>query len=203
MVAQGHFALAHNALCVCFAVFIADGVCHDGIVDGCFPKMGDFNVGAKSFIVPIGEFGDARQQHCGRAKFPELIGAAIFFFIEENVGYADQCAALAGIIVQGQQLEAGIFRGAESAFDFMLVAQYLQLPGGHHEFVCHLAQMILLQDVAEDFKVLGFVHSCVFPDFIEVRENAPLACLVGNEGDTHGVNLGTKVRQAFGGVALY
>ena len=104
---------------------------------------------------------------------------------------------MAGIIVQGQQLEAGIFRGAESAFDFMLVAQYLQLPGGHHEFVCHPAQMILLQDVAEDFKVLGFIHSGIFPDFIEVRENTPLACFVGNEGDAHGVNLGAEIGHAF------
>ena len=79
----------------------------------------------------------------------------------------------------------------------MFVADCLKFARSHHKVVPHTAHVIIIQDITEDFKVLGLVHSGVFTYLAEIRECTPLSRLMRNVRLLHGIDLGAVVGHTF------
>lgn len=96
-----------------------------------------------------------------------------------------------------QQLESCIVGCTQCFLDFVFVADCLKFARSHHKVVPHAAHVIIIQDITEDFKVLGLVHSGVFTYLAEIRECTPLSRLMRNVRLLHGIDLGAVVGHAF------
>ena len=159
--------------------------------------MRHFDVGMECFVIGIYKFRDTRQWHSRTAKTSELFCIDISFFFEEYVQHTDQCSSLTGIIIESQQLESGIIGGTQCLFNLMFVAESLKFTRSHHKVVTLTSHMVIIQNIPEDFKILRFVDPSVLTDFIEIREYAPLTCLMRNIRLFHRIYPCTIVRHAF------
>ena len=100
----------------------------------------------------------------------------------EDVERSDECGTLSAVVVESQQLEAGVVGGAEVALDLVLVTECLQASAGLEELACHRSHAVVAQQVAEDLEVAGLVGAGVLGNLAKIREGAPLTLLVGNDG---------------------
>ena len=99
-----------------------------------------------------------------------------------DVEGAYEGGTLAAIVIQGEELESGIMGRAQVALNLVFICQHLQASAGHQELLGLRGHSVSSQEVAEDFEVGCFVSARVLRDFLEIRECAPLALLVGDEG---------------------
>ena len=182
---------------VYFAIFIFDAVHGFGSLQGGCPEVRHFDIGMESLIVGIHEFGNACQWDGRTAEASELICVDIAFFFKEDIQKTYQCSSLTGIVIQCQQLESCIIGCTQCLFNLVFVADCLKFARSHHEVVSHAAHVIVIQDIPEDFKVLGLVYSGIFAYLAEIRECAPLSGLMRYIRLLHGIDFGTVVGHAF------
>ena len=72
VVAQSHITVVQSPFRIRFPVLVADAVRHFCVTDRRFAIMGHLDRRRKSVPVPIGELGNARQQHRRRTEFTEV-----------------------------------------------------------------------------------------------------------------------------------
>ena len=72
VVAQSHITVVQSSFHICFPVLVADAVGHFCFKNLRFTIMGHFDRRRKRVPVPIGELGNARQQHRRRTEFTEI-----------------------------------------------------------------------------------------------------------------------------------
>ena len=72
VVAQSHITVVQSPFRIRFPVLVADTIRHFCITNRRFAIMGHLNRRRKSVPVPIGELGNARQQHRRRTELPEV-----------------------------------------------------------------------------------------------------------------------------------
>ena len=103
-----------------------------------------------------------------------------------HIQQSDEGRTLATIVVERQQLEAGIILRAQIALYLILITERLETAARHEEFLSLLLHAVLTEQVAEDLKVARFVGSCIFGDLPEIGESAPLSLLMGDDGTVVG-----------------
>ena len=139
-----------------------------------------------------------RQRHGGVVKTTVFGSGDVRFAVPERIQHADQRRALAGKIVQVEQLNAAETRRAQRRFDLFLVAEHLKFAGRHEE-VFRLAQHPMFrQRLAEDFKILRLERAGVFRHLVKVRIDAPLAHFVNDDGHVEFLEVAGHVAVADG-----
>lgn len=128
--------------------------------------MGDFDFGGEGFIGGVNSFGH-EGEHGGLAGEAFVFGGGdVGFFVPEGVEHADGGGALAGEVVEVEELKAADVGSAEEGFDFLLVEEGLEFAGGHEEVVGLISHAGLDEEILEDFKIAGMEGAGVFLDFV-------------------------------------
>ena len=122
-----------------------------------------------------------RQRYGLSTEAAKLRGSHVRLGVPERIEHSDQGRALPGEIVEVEQLESAETWRAEGRFNFLLVAQCLQLAGCHQEIAGLITHVVFSERVAKDLEVLRFQHASVFGDFVEIRIHAPLANLMRDD----------------------
>ena len=161
---------------------IINSIAATGIGEFFAGSIVEFNGHNKRVGVFINELGETRQRHHRRAKLAPRGSIDVRFLSPMHVERPDECRALSAVVVQAEQLEAGIVACAQVAFYLIFISQHLQLSTGVQETFCQRSHSIVGKQVAENFEVTCFVSSRVLIDFLEIREGTPLALLMGNDG---------------------
>ena len=145
----------------CTAIFVDQGP-----VDGCVrqwrrSEVRYLDLGVQCFTRVPDPFHQPSQRHRRPAEAVELLGCDIALLVPERVEHADQRRALAGKVVQVQQLEAAKARGAQRRLDLFLVTECLQFARCHEEVVRLVAHMIGVEEILEDLEILWLEHARV------------------------------------------
>ena len=143
--------------------------------------MAQLQIRLDHFIRLPGHLLQLGQRHDGTGETGVFSGGHIPFRIPERVEHADERGALAGEIVEVEQLETAETGSAQGGLDLVFVAERLKFSGGHQEILRLGQKAVALRRLLEDFKVLRLEESGVFRDLVEIRIDAPLADLVGND----------------------
>ena len=97
-----------------------------------------------------------------------------------HIEYAFESGTLPTIVVERQQLESGIFRGAQITFYLIFVAKRLESATGSQKLFSLLFHTVVAKQVTEDFKIPCLISTCVLGNLFEIRKSAPLALFMGN-----------------------
>ena len=156
----------------------------DGVQSADSVRVGviDLNGHAERVGTGIDEAREASQWHDDRAELAPLFSGAIALLAPEDVERPHEGCSLSAVVVESQELETGIVAGAQVAFNLVFIAEHLQATAGHEKLLGHRLHAVIAQQVAEDFKITGFIGTRILADFLEVGEGAPLALLVGDDG---------------------
>ncbi len=136
----------------------------------------------------------SHQGHGRAAVLPVYLRQHKALGVPEGVQRANQRRALARIVVQIQQREGRVSRRAQQDFDFLLVEQDRLLAGGLKESRRQVEHVLGGQVVAYQLEVPGGQYAGVLGDFVEVREEGPLADFVSHQGPIFGGQLFAEVR---------
>ena len=102
---------------------ICDAPHRQGIHEGRGAEVGDLRVGSERFAGGEGPFLHAQQRHGRAAVAAEGFRGGQALGVPEGVEHADEGGAGAGVVVEVEQLEAGIARGPQHQLDLLLVEQ--------------------------------------------------------------------------------
>jgi hypothetical protein len=142
--------------------------------------MTQLHIGLKRLIVCENHRAGSDQRHHRTREAAVFVRAHVAFGIPEHIEHAHQCRALAGEVVQVEQLEPAEGSGAQRGLDVVFVGERLELAGGHEEIIGLIEQAIAPCGLAENLEVPGFEMAGVFVDLAEIRISAPLADLMGD-----------------------
>ena len=109
------------------------------------------------------------------AIFFEFHRRHIAFALPERIQQTDQRGALAGVIVQVEQLKSGQLRRAQVGLNFLLIARGLEMTRGLRELMVLRQHAMGDGGVAENFIIPGLHEPREFPDDIKIRIRHPLA----------------------------
>ena len=123
-----------------------------------------------------------RQHHGCTGEAAVLGGRDVALLVPLGIEDADQGRALAGEVVEVEQLVARHVGRAQDGFDVLLVAQGLELARGVEELRRLPLQAAGPQAVAEDLEVLGLQEAHGTVQDAEVREHAVLAHFMDEVG---------------------
>lgn len=117
----------------------------------------------------------------GAAELAPVGGGAVALLSPMDVEGTDEGGALAAVVIEGQELEASVARGAEVALYLIFVGEHLQPSAGHQKLLGLRCHAMGCEQVAEYLEVGSLVNTGVLRDFFEVGEGTPLPLLVADE----------------------
>lgn len=115
------------------------------------------------------------------AELAPVGGGAVALLAPMDVEGTDEGGALTAVVIEGQELEASVARGAEVTLYLIFVGEHLQPSAGHQKLLGLPGHAVSCQQVAEDLEVGSLVNTGVLRDFLEVGEGTPLSLLVADE----------------------
>ena len=138
-----------------------------------------------------------RHRNDGRIPAPEFLAFNQALAVHKRIQNPDKGASLPGVVLDVEELVAAEARGAQAVLDVGLVALECPFAAGEVEGVCLTAQAVLLQALAEYFKVVRVEHAGIFGDLAVIWVNLELAVFVAhNRGFAQGHDLAEVVRRA-------
>ncbi len=162
-----------------FSVAVADLPVHYGVLDIRGPVVAHLGPGLESLAAPPQELLQARQRDRSRTETPELLRLEDALGAPEGVEQAHQRLALAGIVLQLEELEPGQ-RRPHRRLDLFLVQLPGEAAGGPLEVGGLLEHSVLGQPLAVELQAAGPERPGVAGQLAVVRVRHPLADLVRN-----------------------
>ena len=123
----------------------------------------------------------SRERHDRVAILFELRWRDVAFAFPKRIEQADERRALAGVIVQIQQLKTREAGRAQVGFDFFLVTLQLQATGCLRKFMVLRQHAVRGGGVAEDFKITRLHNTGKFLEDGKIGIRAPLPKFVRDD----------------------